>query len=240
MNDSIRIIGKLDLKNKPVIQSFTGSGAVGSIVSSYLVNLLDMKEVAHIQTDLLPPVALIKNGLIEHPIRIFQSNKITLMSCEIPIQYADIYPLIEILVELYIKQGASYIIPIAGIAKTKESKEKPKIYGISYKKEMLDFLEKKTIEPLYDGIVYGSYIETLSLCETRKYKNAFALLVECDSNTPAFHESQLLIEKMGEMFDFEFDKKTFEVVSDKIKTNIDEGVKLLKQEMIDRTRESHL
>ena len=91
-------IKNLNIKGKPVIQSFSGSGAIGTILSTFLVKALDMEQVAVIHAEDLPPVAIVKDGLIEQPIRIFQNEQIALMSCEVNIPYDTVPDFIAMLV----------------------------------------------------------------------------------------------------------------------------------------------
>ncbi|TET76683.1 MAG: hypothetical protein E3J43_06690, partial [Candidatus Heimdallarchaeota archaeon] len=159
----INEINNLDLKGKPLIQSFSGSGAIGTILSTFLVKALKMEQVAVIHADELPPVAIIKGGLIEQPIRIFQNDKIALMSCEVNIPYNTVSDFIEMLIDFYIKSGVSHIVPVGGLPVLQNHFEEIVCYGIANKQETLTFLEKKGIQLLEEGVVYGTVVETLEL-----------------------------------------------------------------------------
>ena len=233
-------IKNLNIKGKPVIQSFSGSGAIGTILSTFLVKALDMEQVAVIHAEDLPPVAIVKDGLIEQPIRIFQNEQIALMSCEVNIPYDTVPDFIAMLVDFYIENGVSYIVPVGGLPSVVTAYDEIKCYGVANKAKSLEFLKEKGVSLLEEGVIYGTVVETLEYCNTKEYGSCFALLVECDPNVASYDSTRLLIENLATIFDFEFDEEEFENVTDIIKSRIVESTRILREEAMDKTRESHL
>jgi len=236
----INEINNLDLKGKPLIQSFSGSGAIGTILSTFLVKALKMEQAAVVHADELPPVAIIKGGLIEQPIRIFQNDNIALMSCEVNIPYNTVTDFIEMLVDFYIKSGVSHIVPVGGLPVLQNQFEEIECYGIANRQETLTFLEEKGVQLLEEGIVYGTVVETLELCNTKEFDSSFALLVECDPSVASYDSTKKLVQNLAKIFEFEFDEEEFEDVSNIIRTRIEESTRFLREEAMDKTRESHL
>lgn len=241
MTFSMHIVKKdFTLKNKPMIQLFTGSGGIGSIVSSFLIKSLKMEEVAIIQTDAVPPVAIVKKGLIEHPIRILESEKMAIMVSEVPIPYEDLDEFVENLVSFYMKNEVDYIIPVGGIPSKNNHVDDPKILAVSYRKEMLELVQKKDIEILEEGVIYGSYVQTLAVCEKKGFKRAFSLLGECNPQEPAYKTSRKLVKALAKLLSFEFDEKLFDDIETRIEDKISESRQIIRQETFEKTRESHL
>ncbi len=241
MTFSIHIVKKeYSLKNKPIIQLFTGSGGIGSIISSFLIKSLRMEEVAIIQTDAVPPVAIVKKGLIEHAIRILESEKMAIMISEVPIPYEDLGEFVENLVSFYIKNEVAYIIPVGGIPSKQNHVDDPNTLAVSYSKEMLELVQKHDIDILEEGVIYGSYVETLALCEKKGFKRAFAILGECNPQEPAYKTSRKLVKALAKIFSFEFDEELFVDIETKIEDKISESREIIRQEAIEKTRESHL
>jgi len=236
----INEINNLNLKGKPLIQSFSGSGAIGTILSTFLVKSLKMEQVAVVHAEDLPPVAIIKDGLIEQPIRIFQNDQIALMSCEVSIPYSAVPDFIEMLVDFYIENEVSYIVPVGGLPSIMTPYEEINCYGIANNKETLSFLEEKGVEFLEEGVIYGTVVQTLELCGNKGFDDNFALLVECDPNTASYDSTKALVENLSKIFDFEFDEEEFENVSNIIKSRILESTKIFREDTMDKTRESHL
>ncbi len=233
-------INNLNLKGKPIIQSFSGSGAIGTILSTFLVKSLKMEQVAVVHAEDLPPVAIVKDGLIEQPIRIFQNDQIALMSCEVSIPYSAVPDFIEMLVDFYIQNEVSYIVPVGGLPSIMTPYEEINCYGIASNEETLTFLEEKGVTFLEEGVIYGTVVQTLELCNTKGFDANFALLVECDPNITSYDSTKVLVQNLAKIFEFEFDEEEFDNVTNIIKSRILESTKIFREDTMDKTRESHL
>ena len=236
----INEIGKVNFKDKPIIQAFSGSGEIGTIVSTFLINSLKMEQVGVVHSKTVPPVAIIKNGIIEHPIRLFQSEELALLTCEIPLTYGNIPDFIRMLVDFYIKNNVSHIVPVGGLPIIQDPANSAECYAISSNKEMLTFLEEKGVKILEEGIVYGTPVETLEICDTKGFKSCFALLAECDPGVTSYHSARQIIVELSKIFDFDFDEDQFNNVTSTIQGRIEESTRLIREETMDKTRESHL
>ncbi len=238
--ESIEELKKTNLKNKPLIQSFSGSGAIGTIISTFLIKALKMEQIAVVRSKSIPPVAIIKDGKIEHPIRIFESDDLALMSCEIPISYGNTQNFLRMLVNYYLKKGVSYIVPVGGLPIIKDPADNAKCFAIAANEEMITFLDGKKVPILDEGIVYGTAVETLEVCDSKGFKKCFSLLAECDPNVASYSSAKKIIMELSKIFGFYFDEKQFDEVSSIIQQRIDESTKIVLEEAMDKTRESHL
>ena len=236
----INEIGLVDFKDKPLIQSFSGSGAIGTILSAFLIKAFEMEQVAVIHADSVPPVAMVKGGLIEHPIRLFQSEKLALMTCEVSIPYNILPEFLETLVEYYIEKEVDYIVPVGGLPVLPDNYDNGYCYGVANNSEMLSFLEKKGVPLLDEGVIYGSVVEALELCHIQGFSSCFALLAECDPSTASYHATKQILEYLAKVFEFKFDEELFDDVANTIKARIEESTRYIREDSMDKTRESHL
>ncbi len=236
----INEIAKVDFKDKPLIQAFSGSGAVGTIVSTFLINSLKMEQVGVVHSNTIPPVAIIKNGMIEHPIRLFQSEKIALLTCEIPLTYGSIPDFLRMLIDFYIKNNVSHIVPVGGLPVIQDPNNSAECYAISSNNEMLSFIKEKGVKILEEGIVYGTPVETLEICDTKGFESCFALLAECDPGITSYYSAKQIIVAISKIFDFDFDEDQFNNVTSTIQGRIEESTRLIREETMDKTRDSHL
>ena len=238
--DRISEIKKMNLKNKPVIQSFSGSGAIGTILSTFLINALEMEHVAVIHSRSIPPVAIVKDGIIEHPIRLFESENLALMSCEIPISYSNTQHFLKMLVDYYIKKGVSHIVPVGGLPVLKDPANNARCFAITTNEGMIAFLDQHNVKILDEGILYGTVVETLELCDAKGFNGCFSLLAECDPGVASYYATKQILLELSKLFDFKFDEEKFNNVSSTIQKRIDESVRIVRDESFDKTRESHL
>lgn len=238
--ESIEELKKPNLKSKPLIQSFSGSGAIGTIISTFMIKALKMEQIAVVRSKSIPPVAIIKDGKIEHPIRIFESEELALMSCEIPISYGNTQNFLRMLVNYYMKKGVSYIVPVGGLPVMKDPANNARCFAITSNEEMISFLDKKRVPILEEGIVYGTAVETLEVCDSKGFKNCFSLLAECDPSIASYVSAKKILLELSKIFGFYFDEKQFDDVSSIIQQRIDESTRVVLEEAMDKTRESHL
>ena len=238
--NTINELKEIDLKNKVLIQSFSGSGAIGTILTSFLTKTLEMEQIAVLHPKNVAPVAIVKNGKIENPIRIFQSDKFALMSCEISIPYDELPEFLETLITFYIEHEVSHIIPVGGLPIYQNSVEDSKCLAVSADDDSLAFLEEKGVELLDEGIIYGSMVETMELCQAKGFKNCFSLLAECDPGVPSYEPTKAILIALGKLFGLEFHEEKYEEIISVIKSRIEESTKLIREDTMDKTRESHL
>ena len=53
----------------------TGPAAVGSIAAQHIIKQLDMKEIAHLCSPLIPPVTIFLDGQLRRPFRLFADDR---------------------------------------------------------------------------------------------------------------------------------------------------------------------
>ncbi len=238
--NTINELTEINLKNKVLLQAFSGSGAIGTLLTAFLTKSLEMEQVAVLHPKNVAPVAIVKKGKIENPIRLFQSEQFALMSCEVSIPYEELPEFLEILVDFYIKQGVSYIVPVGGLPIFQNPNGESKCVGVSADDSSLKFLEEKGVELLDEGIIYGSVVETMELCQAKGFKNCFSLMAECDPSVPSYQPTKEILKALGKLFGLEYDEEQYEEIISVIKKRIEESSKLIREETIDKTRESHL
>jgi len=134
-----------------VIIGFPGNGLVGSIAVSYLIDVLEFEQIGYITSKLFPPVALMSNGVISVPVRIYAKDKFIAILADIPIQPALCYEVAKTLVSWFTSISIKEIVVIAGII-TNETENR--IFATVTEKELLGTLPETCI-PLQIGNISG-------------------------------------------------------------------------------------
>ena len=67
----IHQIKEVNLKGSTLIAGFPSVGLVSTIISNYLIETFEMELIAVIDSDLFPPMSLVKNGVPNYPLRIY-------------------------------------------------------------------------------------------------------------------------------------------------------------------------
>ncbi len=182
LEDNVKIITKpLSLENPIIVEGFPGIGLVGNIASQHLIDELDMEYIGSMESRYFPPIAVLFNGIINMPVRIYQSkehNILTVIS-DIPIHPTISYEVSKVLVDWAQSINVKEIVSIAGIA-TMSSEEK--VFGAATNDDMLDKI-KDHVEIFQVGTISGISGSVMTECVMRDIP-AISLLGETNSPNP--------------------------------------------------------
>lgn len=190
--ENYKILGE----NKIIIQAFTGSGLVASIVAHHLIDNFDLKEKGYISSPLIPAVGIVRNGIIQRPIRIFENDDYLLILSEIGISQDSLNEFIESLFIWYNSIDPSSIVVIGALPTGRPSDATDLRYSVVASDSITQqYIEEKDVEVLPHGAVYGSV--ALSLMEAKRYGiSAFGILSNCIATIPDYLAAKKVIELM--------------------------------------------
>ena len=88
---------RISLKKPVLLAGFPDSGMVGSITINYLIESLEMHQIAFVESQFIMPAALFIGKRFRHPFRIYSTanGKICTLICELPIASLGTYPIIN-------------------------------------------------------------------------------------------------------------------------------------------------
>ncbi len=182
LEDNVKIITKpLSLENPVIVEGFPGIGLVGNIASQHLIDELDMEYIGSMESRYFPPIAVLFNGIINMPVRIYQSKEhnILIVISDIPIHPTISYEVSKVLVDWAQSINVKEIVSIAGIA-TMSSEEK--VFGAATNDDMLDRI-KDYVEIFQVGTISGISGSVMTECVMRDIP-AISLLGETNSPNP--------------------------------------------------------
>ncbi len=111
-------IKKIDYKSPIVFAGFVGAGLAGPLSVGYIIEKLQMEEVAYMRSKYLPPSTVFIQGRLRHPFR-FYSNKegtICAIVCEITLRMQGLYTLVAAILDWAEQKGSHEIIILDGVA----------------------------------------------------------------------------------------------------------------------------
>ncbi len=86
MQETFRIILTDEIKEKStVLEAFPGIGLVGGIAINFMIEKLKMRYVGYMESKFLPPVAILKDGLVYPPVKIYSYRDILILQSDVPI-----------------------------------------------------------------------------------------------------------------------------------------------------------
>ena len=195
----VKIISQpLKSKNPLFIAGFPGIGLVGNIACQHIIEELEMKSIGSIDSKFFPPLAVLFNGIITLPVRIYESAKeeIVVIISDIPIHPTSSYDISKALVEWMKKNNAKMILSIAGIATTTGER---RVFGGATNPEMLEKIKDKT-EVFQVGTISGISGSIMTDCILNNIP-AISLLGETPGPNPDPRAAVQVIISLNKIFD---------------------------------------
>ena len=185
-------------KNPIVIEGFPGIGLVGNITCQHVIEELEMKYIGSIDSRYFPPLAVLFNGIIYMPVRIYEAAKrdLVVVISDIPIHPTASYDISKALVDWMQKINAANIVSIAGIATTTGER---RVFGGATNNEMLEKIKDKT-EIFQVGTISGISGSIMTECFLRNLP-AVSLLGETPGPNPDPRAAVEVINVLNKIFD---------------------------------------
>jgi len=184
------------------VEGFPGIGLVGNIAGQHLIDELDMEYIGSIESKYFPPIAVLFNGIINMPVRIYESkeyNMLTVIS-DIPIHPTISYEVSKVLMNWAQSIDVKEIVSIAGIA-TMSSEEK--VFGAATDDDMLNRI-KDYVEIFQVGTISGISGSVMTECFMRNVP-AISLLGETNSPNPDPRAAASVINILNQIYDLPID-----------------------------------
>ncbi|MCS3923807.1 proteasome assembly chaperone family protein [Methanosalsum natronophilum] len=197
-NDVNIITEDIRSKEPILIEGFPGIGLVGNIASQHMIDSLEMDYIGSIDSRLFPPLAVLYEGRINLPVRIYESveNNIVLVVSDIPINPTVSYDVGKKLIDWAVSINVSQIISIAGIATMEEN---TKVFGAATNEDMLSKLKDK-VEIFQMGTISGISGSVMTECMLRKIP-AMSLLGGTQTQNPDPRAAAAVIEVLNKLYD---------------------------------------
>ncbi len=116
---TIRTISNFDKlqNNKSVlIAGFPGPGLVGSISTSYIIDKLNMHQIACVESQYISPGVIFIDGKLRHPFRLYanEAGNVCVLVCEAPLMINGIHSVLETVMDWAIKNTIQEVLVLDG------------------------------------------------------------------------------------------------------------------------------
>jgi len=224
IRDRIKIV--LNYKKKIVsplfIVGFQGVGMVGTLASQHLADSLDCKMIGHIESEYLPPIAILNNYSLTFPIRIYYSTKynLVIISSEVPVSSEFAFEMSHDIIDLMNKFKSKNIIVLEGLVTKTEQPNHTKIFGVPTNEKVKKFLNNNDVSIISNGAILGVAGSVL-LSSIQNGFSGYALMAESHMNLPDASAASAIIRKLSEILKVRINTKEL----DKKGLDIDKKVK---------------
>lgn len=221
MEELVKIVDDVEFKaNAPIaVDGLPDVGLVGTLAAFHIVEQLGLKQVAHFESDLFPPVMVLHKGVLLDPVRIYGDENLIVFTSEIPLPANTIHPVTRLLSKWYKEKDAHLGVSLSGIpTKNREKIDFPKIFGVSNNSEATSIMNKQKIEVMNEGFVAGVY--ALVLSELKKMEvPSIALLSQAFLKYPDPSAAASVIDVFNKIAGTNIDTKNLLLQGDEIKVN---------------------
>lgn len=216
------------LDNPVIIEGFPSVGLVGSIATEYMATSLEMTEIGFIQSDRLPPVTIVKDGVPKSPIRIFAKENFVVFVSDTAIPESLTYDMARAIVAWAKSHNASKIISIGGIAR----EDKPggeKIYVVASDPAELERISaiSKEYLPIKLGFLTG-LLGVLLMHAMEEKIPAHAYLTDAFLDTPDPKAAAATVDAVAKELNLTIDTKKLVETSDRLEKKITQLMKQTK------------
>lgn len=202
-NNDVKIITKpVQSKNPILIEGFPGIGLVGNIASQHMIEEMHMEYIGSIESRYFPSIAVLYEGLINMPVRIYENveHNLIIVISDIPISHTVSYDVSNALMDWAVSINVKEVVSIAGIAIMDSGH---KVFGAATTPEMLERLKEK-VEIFQMGTISGISGSVMSECLLRGIP-ALSLLGATRTQNPDPRAASSVIEVLNEFYGFSVD-----------------------------------
>lgn len=219
--EEVRIVEKGKVKEGVVLlEGMPDVGLVGVISTTYLIDVLKMKEVAEVRTDLMLPIRVLHKGELKQPIRIYANDLFMVLTSELAIPPHLVYLLARKVVSWAKEKKVSKIISINGFPfKDRLQIQEPKVFGVANMPKLKDFLQQNGIEIVEEGFIAGFYAILLDEA-AQAGMEGIALLAQSYPKYPDPGAAAAVIKVLAKMLNFEVDIKPLLDKADEIRLSV--------------------
>jgi len=214
----VKIINKpIRSKTPLVIVGFPGIGLVGNITCQHIIEELGMKYVGSIDSKYFPPLAVLFNGIVYMPVRIYEAPEkdIVVIISDIPIHPTASYDISKVLIDWMQKINTDNVVSIAGISTTTGER---RVFGGATNVQWLEKIKDKT-EIFQVGTISGISGSIMTECFLRGIA-AVSLLGETPGPNPDPRAAVQVINVINGLFDMSLDTEKLLSQADQIELEL--------------------
>ena len=232
MSESVKIVEKKPIPSEAtIIIGLPDVGLVGLIATSYLISELNLEEIAYIDSDLLPPVVILHEGLPYAPLRIYGNQNLIAVISEIAVPAPAIYPIMREIVDWAQAKKVKRVVFMGGIPiENRQAITEPKVFGAASNQELLDMLSKRGLSIMKEGFIVGPQALGMRYSSSKKI-SAIALLAQSFYNYPDPAAAAMVLKEFSKISQIKVDTSKLLEKGEEIRLKARDIMKRTQQEM---------
>lgn len=193
---------KMQFHDPLVFGGFVGPGLAGLVSAGYMIEKLNLHEIAHVRSQHIPPVAVFVGAKLRHPFRIYSdiTGKIVVVLSEMPIDIEGLYEISSALVDWFEQVRVKEIVMLDGVGVSGMPEEREAFCVAN--EERCKTLASKGISPMESALISGVGGSILNQCLTRKMSGV-SILTQVSVDFPDPGAALTLIKSINSVYGLE-------------------------------------
>jgi uncharacterized protein len=232
LSESVKIVEKQSVPSEAtMIIGLPDVGLVGLIATSYLISELNLEEIAYMDSDMLPPVVVLHNGLPHAPLRIYGKQKLIAVISEMAVPAPAIYPIMREIVEWAEAKKVKRIISMGGIpVQDRQTITEPKVFGAASNQKQINMLSEKGLQIMKEGYIVGPQALGMRY-SSNKMLSVIALLAQSFYNYPDPEAAAMVLKELTKISEIKVDISKLLEKGEEIRLQARDIMKRTQQEM---------
>jgi uncharacterized protein len=206
-------------------------GLVGLIATSYIISELNLKEIAYMDSDLLPPVVVLHKGLPHAPLRIYGNKNLIAVISEMAVPAPSIYPIMRKIMEWAETKKVKRVVSMGGIpVQNRQTITEPKVFGAASSQEQIEILSKKGLQIMKEGYIVGPQALGMRYSSNKKL-SVIAILAQSFYNYPDPEAAAMVLKELAKIFEIKVDISKLLEKGEEIRLKARDIMKRTQQEM---------
>ena len=181
---------------------FSNVGMVGVIAAGHLVRTLELEQRATVLDASFPAMALIKDEVPRHPVRVYGGEDLGVFTSEIPFSESHDLLFAKTVLEWYTKGGFDRLIIIDGLVRQSSEPSQGGLFGVGSTAEARQALSSAAIPSITQGVVAGIPGYLLSEGD-RLGLDIVAAAAECNPMYPDARAAAVAVEAVSDLVGIE-------------------------------------
>ncbi len=222
---NIKMLEKPSLKGFTLIEGFPGTGLVGPMAISYIIEKLGMKYIGYIESNSFPPLVAIHGDRPLPPVRIYYSEKASTVTilAEFAIPLEATYELAQKLFAFVKENGISKIVSIGGIPSS-QPMELDTVFAITSTDALKKETQKAGLKQIGEGVATGVSAMILMNAAIEGIDD-ISILIPVDPNILDPKYAELAIVNLNKLTNLNVDIKELDKEAKEVEAKIRELMK---------------
>ena len=228
-NSKVKLVIDESKPIKKLIVGLPDVGLVGLISVMHIIETLKMKEIGYIESELLPPLIVLHDGIFQSPVRIYHKDDMAVLVSEIPIAAEMANDLSKALMKLIQDKNIELTLLIYGIpAPNRMNVESPTIFGNGTNAKTVALIKEKDIKVIDTGVISG-VTAPLIWESQKKQMSTIAVGAEAFLQYPDPRAAANIITAVNKILDLDVDVKILNEKADDLRVKLRDTMSATQQ-----------